>query len=222
MNTAEATLEKLFASADFDAASCDAIASAPRAQLPKDAFIFHPGDTCAGFVLVLAGSVRVTRLTESGRELVLYRIEPGQSCVLTTACLLAGEDHAAEARAETDVTALVIGTPLFNKLMETSSAFRRFVFQSFGSRMIRLTQLLENLAFERVDVRLAKLLLARAAGADELKTTHQELANELGTAREVVSRHLEAFASAGLVKLSRGQIILLDHQALGRVESRPT
>lgn len=214
MTSADVTLKALCARTDFDAPAREALAKAPRAKVPRGSTIFAPGDACTGFVLVLAGSVRVTRLTETGRELVLYRITPGQSCVLTTACLLAGEDHAAQAEAETEVTALIIGTSLFNQLMESSSAFRRFVFQSFGSRMMRLTQLLENLAFEPVEVRLAKLLLARTADSSELKTTHQGLANELGTAREVVSRHLEVFAARGLVTLSRGRLTIEDRAGL--------
>jgi CRP/FNR family transcriptional regulator len=214
MLPAEDSLAALLETSDFDEPTRRALAGAPRAEAPQGSTIFHPGDSCTGFVLVLAGRVRVTRLTESGRELVLYRIEPGQSCVLTTACLLAGEDHAAEAFAETDVTALIVPTALFNRLMESSSPFRAFVFQSFGSRMMRLTQLLENLAFERIDVRLARLVLSRAGESDTLKTTHQELANELGTAREVVSRHLEVFAEAGLVAISRGKLQLLDRVGL--------
>lgn len=207
-------LAQLFKQHNFEADTKAALESVPHASVPAGTTIFHPGDACTGFVLVLEGRVRVTKLTEAGRELVLFRIEAGQSCVLTTACLLAGEDHATEAIAETDVVALVIEVALFKRLLSESSAFQGFVFQTFGTRLMRLTELLENLAFERIDVRLAKLLLSRSSEDGSLQTTHQELANELGTAREVVSRHLELLASAGLVELGRGRLQVLDPVSL--------
>lgn len=200
--------------AELSAEDRDVLASAARISVPARTMIFSPGDRCTGFVLVLAGSVRVTRITEEGRELVLYRIGPGESCILTTACLLAREDHAAEAVAETDVEALQLAAADFQLLMDRARPFRDFVFTTFGTRLVGLTNLLEGIAYERVDVRLARLLLERAGEASVVTTTHQQLANELGSAREVVSRRLEDFAARGWVELGRGRVMLAERDGL--------
>jgi len=211
---AAAGLAHLAPLAALEPADRDLLARAQVVRAPAKATIFAPGDACVGFVLVLSGEVRVTRVTAEGRELVLYRIGPGESCVLTTACLMAGEDHAAEATAVRDVEALLLPTADFHRLMDRARPFRDFVFATFGARLVRLTDLLEGIAYGRLDVRLARLLLERAGQDAAIATTHQELANELGSAREVISRRLEALADGGLVALSRGRVEVLDRERL--------
>lgn len=182
--------------------------------VPQGATLFHEGDACQNYLLVLEGSVRVQKLSESGKEIVLYRVESGQSCVLTTACLLSREHYYAEAVTETDVTAVVIHHSAFQEALAGSPAFREFVFASYGQRIAALVMLVDAIAFGRMDSRLAQCLL-RLSGSDMVAhATHQELARELGTAREVVSRLLKEFERHGWVVLGRGRVELVDQAAL--------
>ena len=182
-------------------------------DLPAGQAVFGTGDACHNYLLVIDGSVRVQMTSESGREIVLYRVDSGESCVLTTSCLLAHETYAAEGVTETPVRAVAIPARLFLDLLGRSAALRNFVFTTYGSRIADLMMLVEEVAFGRLDLRLARFLLKHGVG-DELDATHQALAVELGTAREVVSRQLKEFERQGWVKLSRGRIHVLDPVAL--------
>lgn len=151
-------------------------------------------------LLVLQGSVRVQQLSETGREIVLYRVAAGESCVMTTAALIAQDSYAAYGITETACRAVMIPRPLFDDLLARSEPFRRLVFASYAQRIADLFAVIEALAFQRVDIRLAQRLL-RLAGADHRVTaTHQQLATELGTAREVVSRQLQEFHRRGWIE----------------------
>lgn len=176
---------------------------------------FRPGQPCEAFLVVTAGSVKVLTVTDSGRELLLYRVGPGQTCVLTTAALLARADHDAEGLAETDTEALAIPRPLFEKLLASSPAFRQFVFSSYGERLRDLILLVQEVSERHVDRRLARFLSERAQAPIEM--THQEIAAELGTAREVVSRLLKQFAGDGLVTLERRHVAVADATRLARL-----
>jgi CRP/FNR family transcriptional regulator len=185
-------------------------------DLPAGQTVFGAGDECHNYLLVIDGSVRVQMTSESGREIVLYRVDSGESCVLTTSCLLAHETYAAEGITETPVHAVAIPARLFLDLLGRSAALRSFVFTTYGSRIAELMMLVEEVAFGRLDIRLARFLLKHGAG-DEVGATHQTLAVELGTAREVVSRQLKDFERHGWVKLSRGRIRVLNPEALHRL-----
>lgn len=186
-----------------------AAAQAQTMTVPKGTVLFRDGDVCKGYVFVIDGAVRVQKMDPQGREIVLYRVEDGQTCMLTTSCLIGGEPYPAEGIAETEVTLAMLSAPTFEKAMADSSAFRRFVLASIGRRIGDLMLLLEDVAFGRMDVRLAKMLLKRSKESDGiLECTHQELATELGTAREVVSRLLKDFERKGWVTLSRGKIAI--------------
>jgi CRP/FNR family transcriptional regulator, anaerobic regulatory protein len=174
---------------------------------------FSPGQPCEAFLIVKTGSVRVSTVTESGRELVLYRVGPRQTCVLTTAALLASADYDAEGVAETDMEAVAIPKPLFEDLLGRSAAFRHFVFTSFGDRLRDLIALVQEVSQRQVDRRLARFLVERGA-AGTIAATHQDIAAELGTAREVVSRLLKQFEAEGLVRLERRQIEIADRDKL--------
>ncbi|AJE46271.1 Crp/Fnr family transcriptional regulator [Celeribacter indicus] len=182
--------------------------------LPQGTLLFGQGRSPETLFLLLSGTVRVQQVTGSGREIVLYRVHAGESCVLTTACLLAYEDHAAEGVAETDVEAVAIPRSVFDDLVATSQSFRNFVFSAYSRRFTDLFQVIDEIAFRKVDIRLAQKLLDLSDGQPRLKATHARLAAELGTAREVVSRQLQDFQRRGWVETARGEVTLTDPEAL--------
>lgn len=199
------------------------LAGARAVDLPAGTVVFSPGRACSAYLLVLDGSVRVQMIADTGREIVLYRVRRGETCVLTTACLLAGEVYSADGIVEEATAGVAVPTALFDALMARSDAFRRFVFAGYGRRVADLLATLQSAVFHRVDARLARHLAGR--GGDVLAVTHRDLAAELGTAREVVSRHLSAFEKRGLVRLGRGTVEVVDRAGLDRlaeaVESAP-
>lgn len=184
--------------------------------LPRGTALFHPGEAAKGFVVVLSGRIEVFLTGPSGRDILLYSVEPGGSCVQTTLGLLGGEEYSGEAVAATDVHAVLIPKADFLPLMDTSPAFRAFVFSAFAVRMQGMLHLLERVAFQRIESRLAAALLDRAEG-DEVRATHQELATAIGSAREVVSRRLDAFSRAGLADPERGAVRIRDRAGLARL-----
>ncbi len=179
--------------------------------------IFGPGKSPENLLLLLEGRVRVQQVSEAGREIVLYRVEAGQSCVLTTACLLAHEGYSAEGIAETDVRAVAIPRTVFDDLIAQSVTFRTFIFMAYSKRITDLFQIIEDIAFQRVDIRLAQKLLDLERGTGQIKATHQQLAAELGTAREVISRQLGEFQRRGWIRQSRGSVELVDTVGLERL-----
>jgi CRP/FNR family transcriptional regulator, anaerobic regulatory protein len=199
-----------------DAAWQQAMRTVQVIALPLEAAAFRPGDPCKGYLMVIEGSIRVQMLTESGKEIVLYRVTPGETCVLTTACLFGGSAYAAEGIAETEVRAVFLPLGEFERVVAQSAGFRRFVFSSFGNRLADLVVLVEEVAFGRMDRRLAQRLVALADPSGHVTLTHHQLAVELGTAREVVSRLLKEFERHRWVALRRGHIALLDRSALTR------
>lgn len=186
-------------------------------EVPRGTRIFGSGKAPDDLLLLLDGTVKVQQVSESGREIVLYRVDAGQSCVLTTACLLAHEDYAAEGIAETDIVAVAIPRLTFDDLLSRSQAFRTFVFRAYAQRITDLFHIIDDVAFGRIDVRLAGRLLALAREGDHVQATHALLATELGTAREVVSRQLTEFQKRGWVASGRGEITLTDRAALARL-----
>ena len=175
--------------------------------------IFAPGKSPDNLLLLLQGTVRVQQLAENGREVVLYRVTAGESCVLTTACMLAYEDYAAEGVAETDIVAAAIPRAVFDDLIASSKEFRNFVFRAYSRRMTDLFHVIEDIAFRRMDIRLAQKIIERAE-TGVLKATHAQLAAELGTAREVISRQLAEFQRRGWIAQSRGTVEILDCDGL--------
>jgi CRP/FNR family transcriptional regulator len=188
-----------------------AAAAAPLAA-PAGTVLFHPGDPCRGYVMIGKGSVRVDLVAEDGHALLLYRVSPGEACLLTTACLFAGEAYAAEGKAETAIEGLLLPRAAFDALVADSPAFRSQVLAGFGHRLATLMARIEALSFRSVDRRLAEALLAR--GTREVAATQAELATEVGTAREVVTRRLTALAKDGLVEVGRGLVTVRDEAGL--------
>jgi CRP/FNR family transcriptional regulator len=191
-------------------------ADGQRLALPRDRLLFDMESRCASFLMLTAGSIRVTRLAAAGREILLYRLEPGDSCILTVSCLLGQADYPARGVVETDLVGYAISRPMFNRLLAESEPFRAFVFHFFAERVANLMALLEGVAFGQLDQRLAELLGKRGP---VIQTTHQKLADELGSVREVVSRILKDFESQSLVQLQRGRIRVVDQQALAQIAS---
>lgn len=187
--------------------------------LPSGAVTFRPGAPCNAFIVLLEGVVRVRMISETGREIVLYRVEPGQTCILTTACLMSRREYSAEAIVDREVRAALIARGDFESLMAGSAGFREFVFSSFGERLADMFTVVDEVAFRRMDRRVARLLLDRGGPARTVALSHADLAVELGTAREVVSRQLKEFERRGWVELARGRITIRDREALDRVAS---
>ena len=187
-------------------------------HLPAGTQVFAENQPCQGFPLLVEGSIKVIKLAASGRELMLYRVSPGGSCIISSSCLLGHTDYNARGIAETPLTLLALPIAEFSALMVEHAPFRDFVFHLFADRIGELMQLVEEVAFARLDQRLAKLLLATPQ--DQLNVTHQQLADELGSVREIVSRLLKGFAAQGLVSLGREQLTLLDRDGLRRLAAQ--
>lgn len=186
------------------------------ARFAAGTVMFRPGEAVTGFVLVLSGRVEVFLTGPSGREILLYAIEPGQSCVQSTLGLMGDEAYSGEAVTAHDSTVMMVPRAAFMQLMDDSDIFRRFVFSAFAQRLQSMMHLLERVAFERIETRLARCLLERA-GNGVLNATHAEIAVMIGTAREVVSRRLDALARRGIVALERGVVRILDAETLAEL-----
>lgn len=182
-------------------------------ELPAGTTVFDERQACRGFPFVISGSIRVVKAAPNGRELPLYRVTPGETCIISSACLLGQAPYNARGVTEADTTLLVVPNEDFQALLG-EQAFRDFVFQLFSERIADLMQLIEEVAFRKLDQRLAALLLGKG---QRLHTTHQQLADELGSVREIVSRLLKGLAEQGLVALSREQIEILDPAGLRRL-----
>ncbi|WP_181705648.1 Crp/Fnr family transcriptional regulator [Chthonobacter rhizosphaerae] len=187
---------------------------ASRVRLPAGAHAFHAGDPCSAYLWVREGRVRVQLVAESGREIVLYRVAPGESCVLTTSGLFAHEPYAAEGICETDVAALAIPVAAFRDLLAVSEPFRDLVLGDYARRIGDILMTMDGAASRHITERLAAVLLREAGEDGAVAMTHHQLAVELGSAREVVSRTLKILERRGLVTLSRGRITLCDRSAL--------
>jgi len=179
--------------------------------LPAGSVLFDVGATCTGFPLMLAGEVHVQTIGANGRMLHLYQVGPGESCVITQSCLLGRRDYNAHGSARTVVELCVMPIALFDTLLAAHPPFRAFVFALFGERFVDLMAIVDEIAFKRLDQRLARLLLERGP---QLRTTHQALADELGSVREIVTRLLRQFADEGLVELARESITVRDGKSL--------
>jgi CRP/FNR family transcriptional regulator len=176
--------------------------------------LFDDESPCQAFPMLVEGVIRVSKTGANGRELQLYRVVPGESCILTSSCLLGHVAYNARGVAETDMVAVTLPQPVFSRLVSEHEPFRNYVFALFAERIAELMQLVEAVAFQRLDQRLAALLLGKGK---VVHTTHQALADELGSVREIVSRLLKSFAEQGLVSLAREQVEIVDAAGLRRV-----
>jgi CRP/FNR family transcriptional regulator len=179
-------------------------------QVPAGTVLFSENTPCQGFPLVLAGEIKVSRSSGDGRSLELYRVVPGELCLVSSACLFRTQPLSAHGITTKASTLILIPADIFRRWLETP-AFRNEVLGLFAERMADLTSLIDAVAFHKLDRRLAAALLGHG---QQLAITHQALANELGTVREIVTRLLRRFEREGWVALGREQIQIVNGAAL--------
>jgi CRP/FNR family transcriptional regulator len=185
--------------------------TATTMHLPAGTVLFDENQPCQGFPLLLSGNIRVIKAAPNGRELQLYRVMPGESCILTSSCLLGNTRYHARGIAEQALELVLLPAGSFRTLLGNQQSFRSYVFHLFSDRLTDLMQLVSAVAFQKLDQRLANLLINKSS---PIHATHQALADELGSAREIVSRLLKGFAEQGWVKLGREHIDITDAAAL--------
>ena len=193
------------------------IKSARIVEAPIGTIGYREGGACGAYVMRLAGQSRVYKMSSSGREILLYRVAAGETCVITTTCLLGHSNYPASTIVEEPIRDVIIPSAAFNQLMIDSAVFRRFVMTNYGVLISDLIVLLDEVAFHSLDARLAKLLID--SGSSSVDRTHQLMADELGTAREVVSRQLKRFEQKGWVALGRGHVEISDRAKLEKLAS---
>ena len=184
-------------------------------SVPAGHTLFHENAQCQGFPLVLEGEIKVSRNSGDGRSLELYRVVPGELCLVSSACLFRAQPLSAHGITTRPSTLLLIGPQVFQQWLETPQ-FRNDVLGLFAERMADLTSLVDAVAFHKLDHRLAAALLGHGK---ELAITHQALADELGTVREIITRLLRRFEREGWVELGRERITILDGAALRALAS---
>jgi CRP/FNR family transcriptional regulator len=211
-----AWLEQFPALLDLEPPARDILATSARIiDAPIGTIGYSEGMPCNAYVMRLSGQSRVYKMSASGREILLYRVASGETCVITTTCILGNSDYPASTIVEQPIRDVIVPKAAFNQLMIDSAVFRRFVMENYGALISDLIVLLDEVAFHSLDARLAKLLLD--VGDNTITRTHQQLADELGTAREVVSRQLKRFEQKGWLTLGRGQVELLNRSALSAI-----
>ena len=193
----------------------DVVAAVVVHEFRDGAAIFSEHQTCGVLPLVLQGDIKVFKRSDAGREIVLYRVGPGETCILTSSCLIGGADYSADGVAEGALRLALLPPALFQRMIAESPAFRHFLFAMLSNRLTDLMERVERLAFHRLDRRLAEFLVERAdAGYRSIAMTHQQIADEIGSVREMVTRMLGQLAEQGLVELSRAGVRIADVDGL--------
>lgn len=188
--------------------------SAYVAKIPAGHDVFLVGDRVEAIALLISGVVRVYKIGETGREITLYRFGNGQSCILTANAILSQEIFPAVATVEEDAEAVMIPAETFRAWVGKYDLWREFVFDLLSQRLSKVMSIVDEVVFRRMDARLATLLLTRSQIQNPLRITHQEIASELGSSREVISRLVEDLSARGFLRVSRGEIEILDADAL--------
>jgi CRP/FNR family transcriptional regulator len=184
------------------------------ARIPVGHDVFVEGDLVDSIALLLSGVVRVYKIGATGRELTLYRFGNGESCILTANAILSRKTFPAIATVEKEAEAVMIPADIFRGWIHRYDLWRDFMFDLLSERLSSVMEIVEEVAFRRMDVRVAGLLLERSRAQNPVRMTHQEIAAELGSSREVISRLLEDFVERHLIAAGRGQIDVLDRAAL--------
>lgn len=175
---------------------------------------YRQGAECGNYLMCLEGGTRAFKISSSGRELLIYRVTPGTTCAFTTQCLLAGGTFPTESVAEAPTRMAALPAETFHKLMAASTPFRRFVLDDYSNLMASMITLVDEVAFASLDQRLARRLLAEADSEGTVSKTHQQLALDLGSVREVISRYLSDWERKGWIRTARGRIEIVDRGAL--------
>ncbi len=176
--------------------------------------VFVQGDTADAIALLLSGVVRVYKIGDTGREITLYRFGLGGSCILTANAILGQQSFPAIATVEQDAEAVMIPAPVFRDWINRHELWRSFVFDLLSQRLLNVMLIVDEVTFRRMDARVATLLVERSLNQNPICTTHQEIAAELGSSREVISRIMGGFAAQGMIRVGRGVIEILDFAAL--------
>jgi CRP/FNR family transcriptional regulator len=184
------------------------------ARIPQGHDVFVEGDRADAIALLISGVVRVYKIGETGREITLYRFGNGESCILTANAILSQENFPAIATVEKEAEAVMVPAEVFRDWVRRYDLWREFVFDLLSQRLSSVMEIVEEVAFHRMDDRLATFLSQRLGQSDLIRITHQEIAAELGSSREVISRILEDFSALGMISVSRGTIKLLNREAL--------
>ncbi|WP_370272364.1 Crp/Fnr family transcriptional regulator [Pseudooceanicola nitratireducens] len=179
--------------------------------------LFSPGMPCTGFVVLEEGTIRVTMTGTNGREVVLYRVTPGDVCLQTFGCLMDGRDYAAEGVAETAIRGHILPPGDFRRLLAEDAGFRDRLLGAVARRFHDFEQLVEDVALTGFDARLSRALLRLGRDRDDIQVTHEGLAAETASGRAFVSRRLAEFQRRGLIRVGRGHVTLLDRTALGHL-----
>ncbi len=187
------------------------------ARIPAGKDIFVEGDAVQSIALMLSGNVRVYKIGENGREITLYRFGLGESCILTANAIMNQRTFPAVALVESEAEAIMVPAEVFRDWMRRYEEWRNFLFDLLSQRLAAVMAIVDEVVFHRMDARVAALLLRRAEQGIVIQITHQEIAAELGSSREVISRILEGFESAGMISSSRGQVEILE---AGELEAR--
>jgi CRP/FNR family transcriptional regulator len=185
------------------------LAAGRRQVVPAAKQIYAEGDSCSAIAFVLSGEVRVYKIGQTGREITLYEIGPGETCILNASCILSGQTYPANAVTLSDTGLFLVPSAEFRRLISEHEEMREFVFMLLSRRLSGVMELVEEVTFGRMDERLMDYLVEKSAD-NRLETTHQKIANDLGTSREVVSRLLKDLERKGRVQLSRNAVTLLD------------
>jgi CRP/FNR family transcriptional regulator len=183
-------------------------------RIPKGRDVFVEGDQVDAIALLISGVVRVYKIGETGREITLYRFGNGESCILTANAILSQTNFPAVATVEKEAEAVMIPAGVFRDWVKRSDLWREFVFDLLSQRLSTVMALVDEVAFRRMDTRLAGFLQERSRTSNLIRITHQEIAAELGSSREVISRLLEDFSANGILRSIRGEIEILDREAL--------
>jgi CRP/FNR family transcriptional regulator len=188
--------------------------AATLAKIPAGKDVFVEGDSVKAIALLISGVVRVYKIGATGREITLYRFGLGQSCILTANAILSKQSFPAIATVEKEAEAVLIPSDVFRDWVNRYDLWRGFVFDLLSQRLSNVMEIVDEVAFRRMDVRVASFLLTRYRVHNPMRITHQEIAAELGSSREVMSRILEDFAERGLIRVSRGEVEVLDDEEL--------
>lgn len=183
-------------------------------HLPRGTVLFRPEQECAGFVVVSSGTVRVSLTAENGREIVLYRVRPGDVCLQTFGCLVNGRPYSAEGVAETDIAIEIVPASRFQQRVIDDADFRNALFSAVAARFADLERLVEDIALSSLEARLARALLRLADDTGTINATHEAIAVEIGSGRAAVSRQLAILARRGIVEPTRGAIRVADPHSL--------
>jgi len=194
--------------------------SAFFARVPAGRDVFAMGERVDAIALLVSGTVRVYKMSDTGREITLYRFSGGESCILTANAIMSDAAFPAIATVEDDAEAVMVPADAFREWVGRYAPWRDFVFALLSQRLVSVMEIVDEVAFGRLDSRVAALLLREGVSEDTLRITHAEIAAELGSSREVITRMLSGFGERGLVVLRRGEIDLCDRDALGKIAAR--